>query len=225
MSNIIKGSQEWLVIANGEPLPVKHLQALAQDRQVIVLDGAYEGVKHVGLSIAVLLGDFDSIDPLMLSEARHTSVVVPAPDQNKTDLEKGLAYLDALTPSSITIVGATGRRLQHTLENLRLLKCYHNSQRPLVMLSESETIAYHENTTITLSGTIGDAVSILGFPCARVSTLGLTYDMQNQALQFDLSNSISNALASETATLVIEGGVLVIVEKTKPATLSPVAVF
>ena len=54
----------WLLIADGEPLPKERLVALAANRQVIVLDGAYEYIKQIGLHVDILLGDFDSINVL-----------------------------------------------------------------------------------------------------------------------------------------------------------------
>ncbi len=214
MQNKIQERQDWLLIADGEPLSAKTLQKLAQDRQVMVLDGAYEGALQAGLKIAILLGDFDTIHPAALEKAKQSCIVVHAPDQNKSDLDKGLEYIDIQHPSSIVIAAGAGRRLQHTLHNLTALKRYHNTSRPLLLLTESERISYHENTVITISGSVGDSLGVLGFPSATVSSHGLQYEMHNYALQFEGQNSVLNALARKEVRIEMSGGVLLIFENT-----------
>lgn len=214
MHDEIAMGKDWLLIADGEPLSAKTLQHLAQHCQVMVLDGAYEGALQAGLKIDVLLGDFDTINPFVLEKAKHSCTVVHTPDQNKSDLDKGLEYIDTHHPSSIVIAAGAGRRLQHTLHNLTALKRHHNTARSLLLLTESERVSYHENTVLTVRGNLGDSLGILGFPRASVSTLGLQYEMQNDALQFEERSSVLNALAKKEAQIEIHGGVLVIFENT-----------
>lgn len=206
--------QDWLVIADGEPLLPQTLQRLAQRRQVMVLDGAYERATEAGLNIRVLLGDFDTIAPQVLEKARQSCNVIDAPDQNKTDLDKGLEFIDAHGPASIVIAAGAGRRLQHTLHNLSALKRYHKKERSLLLLTESEQISYHENTTLHLSGHIGDSLGILGFHEALVSTQGLQYELEEHALYFEGRSSVLNALAKEEVKIESEGGILLIFENT-----------
>ncbi len=212
MQSKIQEGKNWLLIADGEPLSAKTLQKLAQDRHVMVLDGAYTGALQAGLNINVLLGDFDTINPHVLEEAKQVCIVVHTPDQNKSDLDKGLEYINTHHPSSIVIAAGAGRRLQHTLHNLTALKRYHNTARSLLLLTESEQISYHENTVITVRGNLGDSLGILGFPQAFVSTLGLKYEMQNHTLQFEEKNSVLNALVRKEVRIEICGGVLVVFE-------------
>lgn len=213
MANATNNSHEWLLIANGAPLSIEKLHELARDKHVMVLDGAYAYIKQSGLKIDVLLGDFDSISAEDLAEARNTTIkVIHTPDQNKTDLEKGLDYIDATNPKSIYICAATGLRLQHSLYNLRILKKYYQPQRPLILFSNTEVIRYYEDTEITVSGKINDGVGILGFPYGVITTSGLKYDVTDYALQFEKGNSVLNELVRPQANIKIRGGALVIHE-------------
>lgn len=214
MANAIN-SRSWLLIANGAPLSSDYLNKLARNKQVMVLDGAYEYAKQVELSIDVLLGDFDSINPDILAAIRKSSdpiKIIDAPDQNKTDLEKGLDYIDKQNPEIIYICAATGLRLQHTLYNLRILKKYHRADRPLILLSETELIRYYENTEINIAGQINECIALLGFPHASISTSGLKYDVTDYFMEFEKRNSICNALAQSQANIKIHGEALVIRE-------------
>lgn len=204
-------SDNWLLIANGAPLSHPRLQTLAADRQVMVLDGAYTHVKQAGLKIDILLGDFDSIQPEALAEARKTdTLVVDAPDQEKTDFEKGLIYLDQLGAKNIYAGSATGKEIQHTLYNLRMLKKFYNPARPILLFTETEMIRYYEDTDIDINGNVNDGIALLGFPDGQVTTQGLKYDMLDYQLDFEKNSSVSNALAQKTAHVHMTGGVLVI---------------
>lgn len=215
MAQELKPLQDWLLVANGLPLSSEKLSRLAQNRRIMALDGAYDYVTKSGLKIDVLLGDFDSIAPSDLVHARKTlPYVVDAPNQNKTDLEKGLDYLNSVKANDILICAGVGLRLQHALYNLRLLKKYHQTNPNLVLVSETEIIRYFENTEIIISGKINDDIALLGFPSASITTSGLKYDVTDYDMDFEKGNSICNALTKEQATVKITGGALVIHEIT-----------
>ena len=198
-------------------LSPKKLKALSENKQVMVLDGAYLYAKQAGLKIAILLGDFDTITESDLAEARASDIeIVPAPDQNKTDLEKGLLYLDQLSASQIDIAAATGRRLQHELYNLRLLKKYHRNERSIIMHSETEVIRYYQDTEIKIAGNVKDSIGIFAFPQASVTTSGLKYELKETALHFEQRNSVVNELAQSCVIIKINGNVLIIHEPTTP---------
>lgn len=204
----------WLVIADGSPLPSHQLKHLAKGRRILALDGAYSIAQEFGLETDVLLGDFDTIHPEDLLQAKGQGIhIIQAPDQNKTDLEKGLDYLHEQNPHSIIISCALGKRLQHSLFNLRLLKKFHQEERPIILVSEMENIRYVQDTEISIQGKINGSIGLLGFPEATITTQGLKYDVRNYALQFEKTSSICNALAETEAFVQIQGGVLLIQEE------------
>ncbi len=209
----IKNTATWLLIANGARLSPSRLLALAKDKRVMVLDGAYEDAKKIGLTIEILLGDFDSIAADVLKKIDPTETqVIHAPHQSKTDLEKGLQYLDTLKAEQIFLYAATGLRLQHTLYNIRMLKKYHHPSRTLTLLTDTECVRYFRDTTFKLKGKIGDVIALLGFPHAKITTVGLKYEVTHYALDFEQTVSISNELAQEEAMVTVVGDALCIQE-------------
>ena len=213
MKNIGFPSHHWLLIANGASLSATKLHQLAKNRNILVLDGAYKTTYQAGITPDILLGDFDSIENKDLQHAQLASVqVIEAPDQNKSDLQKGLEYLDSQHATDIYICAATGRRLQHTLYNLHLLKKYHQSHRPLTLFSETEIIRYYTDTEVLLTGEIKDSFGLLGFPVATVTTSGLKYNLENYLLDFEKTSSVLNELAQQQAHIKVEGDLLLIHE-------------
>ncbi len=109
---------------------------------VLVLDGAMRRVQEMGLRADAWLGDFDSHelekDSIFL-EGGDSSLValdweqqllatgtekILAPDQVKTDLEKGIEFLISRGHTSANVIWGTGRRMDHTFQNLSILPKY-----------------------------------------------------------------------------------------------------
>jgi len=214
--------KKWVILADGEKISAEKIKKLAEDKGVLVLDGAYEYAEKIGLAIDFLLGDFDSIGENKLEKIKSDvfwkDKIIHAPDQNKTDLEKGIEYLDInFSPDEVLIISGLGLRLQHSLYNLRLLKKLgSNTSRKLKIISETERVTYHHGSDVAqrveIIGQPGDCVAILGFPFGKFSSEGLQYDVKNYALDFEKNNSVSNALKASKAVLSLEGDVLLIQE-------------
>jgi thiamine pyrophosphokinase len=109
---------------------------------VLVLDGAMRRVQEMGLRADAWLGDFDSheLGKESISLGSENSSVdyldweqqllatgtekILAPDQVKTDLEKGIEFLISRGHTSANVIWGTGRRMDHTFQNLSILPKY-----------------------------------------------------------------------------------------------------
>lgn len=155
---------DWLIIANGEPMPKEKLLKLAQNKSVMVLDGAINTALDLGLQPLTVIGDFDSINIDFKETLSEISTIrlIEDKDQNSSDLQKGLNYLKKLNPKSVTLVNATGLRMDHTLYNLRLLKRFHSQIHSLSLVTNLEIIHYIENQEIALQSQQREPTGTLG---------------------------------------------------------------
>lgn len=202
---------EWLIIANGEPLPAAMLQHLAKHKMVMALDGSLATVLHSGLQPQLVLGDFDSVDRQQMKAQLPICQWQYEPDQSMTDLEKGLVYLNKIGIQQVVITQALGQRLDHSLYNLRLLKKFHRLFNSLKIISEYEQVCYVENQIITLrTSDYPQRLSLLAFTEAEVSSKGLEYEMHALRLRFAEQESISNTLINNHGQLEIKGGCLLL---------------
>ncbi len=222
-------SNPWVIVANGSPFPVDELKESLKNRKVLALDGAVNRFKSLKIYPDGILGDFDSIeDPTywgvlgVFSEINEYSpsykgnfgiTIIPAKDQNYTDLEKGIIYCDKATATSIFIVQAIGGRMDHTLGNLGVLKKYHRSDRDLTLVTEKEQVFYVCNADVVVEGGAGDYCAIMGYPQAQMTTSGLAYNGKDYLLQLGIQESICNTIAESQATISIKGEALVILPK------------
>jgi thiamine pyrophosphokinase len=224
-ANAFQFLQHYTIIANTPHLDVPKLST--ESTILIALDGAANKLKKAGIKPNIILGDFDSIeehDHWGIQEGFHDIhgesepyttaegiLIIPAKDQNYTDLEKAILYADSQEAKSISIYNAFGGRLDHSLGNLRLLKKYYKTDRPIHLIDTHQTAEYHENKTLILNGKTKSPIGIFAFPKkAKITTKGLAWDVKDYELIFAEQESIANQFEQETAEIAIKGGVLIV---------------
>jgi thiamine pyrophosphokinase len=198
---------DYLIVANGDFLPKEIILEIAQDKLMIALDGAYDRLIRLNIQPSILLGDFDSIIEL---PNKPDLTIIPAPDQLHTDLSKAIHYCDSQSAKSITIICATGGRLDHHEGAMRNLRVYYRPDRPMILHTDQQSILYARDQEIAIKGEIGDKCGIIAYPQGSVSSHGLFYEANHFPLEFGKSENICNHLATPQARVSINGEALVI---------------
>ncbi|EKD77089.1 MAG: hypothetical protein ACD_42C00484G0004 [uncultured bacterium] len=204
---------DWLIIADGESLIKSAVQKIAQDKSIIVLDGALSQVLDYKITPLILIGDFDSIDLALLETIKKNKriTVIHDTNQNTTDLEKALNYLCDKQPNSVSICHATGKRLDHTLYNLRLLKRFHHQLNQLKIITALETIYFFSDSIVYLSAQTKEPLALLAFPKATIHSTNLEYELTHVTLEFSVKESISNTILPGNAIINIQGDALLMI--------------
>ena len=131
---------EAVILANGEypshPLP---LQMLENAEFVVCCDGAANEYILRGHTPDVIIGDGDSLSPEY--KELFSPIVHQIADQETNDQTKAVHFLQKKGFRRIAIVGATGKREDHTFKCL--LQIYANmGDNPFVLLANKVFIAY-----------------------------------------------------------------------------------
>ncbi len=202
--HIVKEKQEpALLIANGAACSSELLEELLEwSPFVVVLDGAIDRVLQLGIKVDVLLGDFDHNSTSNLEEIRQSQFpieIVHTPDQNKTDLEKGIEFLIDRGFPAVNILWATGRRMDHTLANVFNLAKYKNEIQ-LVMMDDYSKIYPLKPKPSNFEKWYkrGTAISLL--PLGRVEgilTANLKYPLTKSWLELGTRLGNSNEVAQD----------------------------
>lgn len=201
---IREGQEPALIIANGESCSTELMgQLLEWSPFVVVLDGAINRVIDLNIKIDVLLGDFDSRNhALETIRSQQPVKIIHTPDQNKTDLQKGIEYLIERGFEAVNIIWATGRRADHNLSNVTDIVRY-KGKINIVLLDDYSKIFqlparyqkwYTKNTVLSIMpvGTV-----------KGITTQGLTYNMTDETLTLGYHTSSSNS-AAEDGMVIIE---------------------
>ena len=123
-----------VVVANGLfPTGQQALELLRQAEFVVACDGAVIGLENGRLPDAVV-GDLDSLPEPVRN--RYSDRIHRVKDQETNDLTKAVNYVKTLGFREVLILGATGRREDHTLGNISLLAQYVTEFERVEMVSD-----------------------------------------------------------------------------------------
>ncbi len=169
----ISSIPETVILADGE-YPAEGIPAalLAHARRVVCCDGAADAYITRGGRPAAIVGDGDSIRDATALRFREVLHIVP--DQETNDLTKAFAFCMEQGYGKITILGATGRREDHTIGNISLLADY--ARQAEVQMVTPYGVFNAVDGTATLASMPRQQVSIFTLaPGTRVTVHGLRY--------------------------------------------------
>ena len=222
----MKNSNQIMVISggacNGEL--VRRLIIEKAIDTVIVVDGGLKVVDELQIMPNYIVGDFDSIDERLLSKykkfAENDSMDAPiiktySPKKDDTDTEIAIRLCIELKPQEVTIVGATGTRLDHTFANMHLLMKLLEERIPAAIYDGHNKI-YLIDQPIRLykKNLYGPYFSMLPFSetVSGITLKGFKYPLDNRKISLGTSLCISNEVVEETAQLMLKDGILLIFE-------------
>lgn len=175
---------------------------------VVAADGGIVHAERFGFVPDIVVGDFDSLPPGSRDRFQNTCFV-HRPSQDQCDLEKSLIYCEKEEITSLILLGAAGKRLDHTLGNLSLLTRYDRRFQLRVLTPEAELFIVRDR--LELEGMPGQGVSLVPIGEARlVSTTGLKYPLSEETLAFGKREGTSNEFSSHRCTLSLKSGLLIV---------------
>ena len=164
---------EAVILANGDyptaPLP---LQILHEAPYVVCCDGGANEYIAKGHLPDIIIGDGDSLCDEY--RQRYASLIHHNPDQETNDQTKAVQYLHAQGKRHIAIVGATGKREDHTIGNISLLIEYMRMGCEVRSYTDYGMFTPCQGTR-TFASHPGQQVSIFNFTAKELKSTGLAY--------------------------------------------------
>jgi len=187
---------------------------LAAD-EVLAADGGANHLARIGVRPALVVGDLDSIRPAVRAWVGEDRIA-PRPDQDFTDLHKTLLVaFDERGAREVTVLAATGGRLDHAVENLCVLARF--ADRGEVELRDRETRILAVRSRLSVATTPGQAVSLLPLGrCGRVTTAGLAWPLAGEPLDLAGRTGVSNRADGNRIEVIVEGGTLLVFLRIAP---------
>jgi thiamine pyrophosphokinase len=199
-----------LIICNGEPPARRLVRKLAARADLIVAaDGGANAARRYGIRPHVIIGDLDSmtratkqffsphmegkgLKPLGAGGAagvRHPGPtgrgyvqVIQVRRQDNTDLEKALDYLVSMNIRDVSIVGATGRRIDFTFGNLSVIWNYTSRMRITFVGDGWKALPVKSGKEVKAK--VGTTVSLIPFgSCSGITLKGLQYPLNNATMK------------------------------------------
>lgn len=206
-----------VIVANGIISDEERARTTAAGAdRLFCADGGASYTLRWGLRPHKVIGDLDSLSPSDIEQLDAASVTVEKHPSRKeaTDLELAVDRALAEGATEITILGALGGRLDHTLANILLLGGPAHARVPICVADGADRL-WLIRDVISLRGRPGDIVSLIPLsPRVRgVHTVGLEYPLMGDSLFLGPSRGVSNVMLAELATITIDEGLLLVIHR------------
>lgn len=201
-----------VIVSNGFPPTKELLESEIEKADLLIgADGGGNTILTHGITPDVVIGDLDSF-----KKPENTDFeIILDKGQETNDLEKALSLVLEKKAKTCTVLGAFGKRMDHALKNLSVLKKFDSRFRSLIYKDELFE-AFLLTDSVTMNIGVGRMVSLfpLSGEVGGVTTKGLKYPLKDESLKNGERDGTSNeTLGDEFSITVGEGDLIVFVEK------------
>lgn len=209
-----------VIISGGHIDDVFALNYLKENKYdcMIAADSGMDFLYRNHLIPDVIAGDFDSaqLEGLQYFKGLNDVQIIQLnPVKDDTDTEYVLREAIRRGATEITILGATGTRLDHVLANVYLLGLGLEAGVDIVIVDAHNRIRMvHQSYCIKKEEQFGNYVSILpvGGNVKGVTLKGMKYLLESKNMEIFSSLGISNEIVDDVAQIHVEEGTLLVIE-------------
>ena len=187
-------------------------------QNIIVCDRGLEALYQLKIIPNHVVGDFDSVSPNVLTFYQNKPQVVfhtYNAEKDNTDTDIALKLAIKLKSSEITILGALGKRMDHAIANIHILKDALEAEIPCQILDENNRIyLINKESTLNKDKIYGKYISLIPLTSVveGLTLTGVKYPLNNYDLPVGTSLGISNEIIEDTAHIKMEKGILIVIE-------------
>ena len=176
---------------------------------VIAADGGYQILLERGVTMDLVVGDFDSIG----FRPDHPNVVDLPVEKDDTDMMAAIRLGRERGFRSFCLYGGTGGRGDHTLANLQSLLYLRRRGARGYMYDDDFLWTVMENESLTIQRTVEwglfSAFS-LGDRAEGIDETGFQYPLENAVLTAEFPLGVSNHILEPEATIRVRRGALAV---------------
>jgi thiamine pyrophosphokinase len=175
-----------------------------------IIDG-----NRMNILVDCIIGDFDTVkkDVLQAYQNIGIKVVQFPPEKNYTDTHLALLKAIEFGASDITIVGAIGSRMDHTMANIGLLNITLKHKIPCKIIDDKNIIQMIDDK-VEINAKDGKYISLLPTTeCVTGIYLGgFKYPLSDATISQGESIGISNELTNEIGQIRITSGKALVIQ-------------
>lgn len=213
------------LILTGGSIDIEFVRSFLKENRpdyIIAVDRGLMAAYALNLPVHVIVGDFDSVSHSVLEYYEHGSQfemkprikrLVPEKDMTDTQVAIELAIEEGIM--DITIIGATGTRMDHLLANINLLMIpLRNQVKACILDKNNKLYLKNQSFCINKEDAYGNYVSLLPLTeeVTGVTLRGMKYPLEQYTMVQGDSLGVSNEITSDVATVEIGEGTLIVIE-------------
>jgi thiamine pyrophosphokinase len=179
---------------------------LKNSSRIICCDGSAHNLLKAGFVPEAIVGDMDSISKDLAN--RFADRIFLDENQDTNDLTKAVCWCSDSGYKDIVIVGATGKREDHTIGNISLLAEYNKDVNVLMVTDTGILMPFLKSSDV--SSFPGQQVSIFAIdPETELTSYGLRYPLQRKKIGNWWVATLNEALGDSFTLEFNQGSVIV----------------
>ena len=183
---------------------------------IMTVDKGTEELAHLEIKPNFIVGDFDSIDNNVLANYENSNIEIKRliPEKDFTDTESALELAIEMKSTNITIVGAIGTRMDHTIANIHILKETLDKNISARIINENNEIILINRPIKIKKDDMYKYVSLIPLTTevTGVTIKGMKYPLNNYTMTIGNSLGVSNEQVEQTAEISLQKGILIIIK-------------
>lgn len=187
-------------------------------QNIIAVDRGLEILYQIHVVPNYVVGDFDSVSNEILQYYKSKTQVnfhQYHSEKDYTDTDIALKLAIELNSSMITVLGALGRRMDHAIANIHILKYALDAKTPCQILDRNNRIYLINDThTFYKNETYGKYISFIALTSIveGITLKGFKYPLDHDCLSIGISLGVSNEIIEDIASVELERGILMVIE-------------
>lgn len=183
---------------------------------IIVADRGLEILNRINLTPNYIIGDFDSVDESILNEYKDKEIEILKlnPEKDYTDTHMALKLAIKLKSSQIYILGALGKRMDHAIANIHILKEALDNNIKCKIIDKSNEIELITSGTNDVRNSEYKYISLIPLTTevTGITLKGFKYLLDDAILEIGHSIGVSNEILSNEAKIIIKTGILIMIK-------------
>ena len=211
---------QCLIITGGSieyNFAIKYIEERMWD-YIICADAGMKFCHKAGIIPDLILGDFDSVDQ---ESYECFNAICPErmerfpSHKDETDTELALLRAIEAGADAVTMIGATGTRLDHVMGNIQILKKALDRGITTYLVDSHNRIRMTDTAvTISKEEQFGTYVSLIPFTekVTGLTLCGFSYPVQDYTLMQGRSVGVSNEITGQQGEISLKEGLLLVME-------------
>ena len=206
------------LIVTGGNVNTEFLKKILEENKfetIIAADKGLEALNKINVMPNYIIGDFDSVNKTTLNQYENKNIEITylKPEKDFTDTHMAIKLAIEKRAKHITIIGATGTRMDHTLANIHVLNEALQNNVPTEIINEHNRIMLINKKAKLIKNTNYKYVSIIPLTTkiTGVTLKGFKYNIENATINLGESIGVSNEQIEQEALIEIKEGIAILI--------------